>query len=66
MNNEFKEPLVITVAGGCSGGGAEITETGREVLERYREIEAKATASVQSEISDFSKFIAKRRAVKSG
>lgn len=63
MNNEFKDPLVVTVAGGRSGGGAEITETGREVLDRYWAIEAKATASVQREISDFSKFIAKRRAV---
>lgn len=61
MNREFTEPLVQTAAGGKRGGGTEITETGEQILKRYREIEVKATQSVSREIAAFSKYIAKYR-----
>ena len=59
MNREFTLPLVQAAAGGKRGGGTEITETGEQILKRYREIEVKATGSVKREIAAFSKFIAK-------
>ena len=59
MNCEFTEPLVQTAAGGKRG--TEITETGEQILKRYREIEVKATQSVSREIAAFSKYIAKYR-----
>lgn len=40
MNAMFAEPLVVSTKGGRAGGGAELTQTGRQVLERYRQIEA--------------------------
>jgi len=46
MNQCFKAPLVETLTGGQKGGGAQITDLGQEVLSRYLEMEAKATASV--------------------
>jgi molybdate transport system regulatory protein len=40
MNTCFTEPLVTTAKGGASGGRADLTPTGEEVLRRYRSIEA--------------------------
>ena len=57
MNKDFKKPIVKTNAGGKGGGGAEITPTGLEVLDLYREIESKAMASVESEIKKFSIYL---------
>ena len=46
MNEHFVEPLVSLSRGGIKGGGAELTETGQEVLRAYhqmrREVEAAA------------------------
>lgn len=38
MNAMFMRPLVNSTRGGASGGGAELTATGEEVLALYREI----------------------------
>src|SRR6185295_11683439 len=41
MNRCFKEPVVLTVRGGQSGGGgAELTATGRKALQLYQKMEA--------------------------
>lgn len=40
MNEMFRDPLVESSRGGASGGGATLTETGREVLRLFRLIEA--------------------------
>ncbi|UOD29937.1 LysR family transcriptional regulator [Massilia violaceinigra] len=42
MNNSFGAPLVRSAAGGSQGGGAGVTEMGREVLTRYRAMQAAA------------------------
>jgi molybdate transport system regulatory protein len=39
MNQCFKEPLVKTIHGGRAGGGAELTDSGRKVLELYQKME---------------------------
>ena len=52
MNRSFRQPLVATATGGNHGGGAEVTEFGRDVLRRYRAIEAKAALAVDAEIED--------------
>ena len=54
MNTGFSQPLVTTATGGKRGGGAELTEFGREVLRRYREMEQKAHRAIQSELDAFS------------
>jgi molybdate transport system regulatory protein len=42
MNQSFREPVVATAAGGVRGGGTALTGFGREVVRRYRRIEASA------------------------
>jgi molybdate transport system regulatory protein len=39
LNATFREPVVVTVRGGASGGGARLTDTGLAVLAHYRRIE---------------------------
>ena len=40
MNRLFTEPLVTSERGGKTGGGAQLTPTGRTVLKHYRQMEA--------------------------
>lgn len=42
MNKMFGEPLVEAQPGGARGGGARLSERGREIVAHYRAIEAKA------------------------
>lgn len=53
MNTCFRDPLVETARGGKRGGGAHLTPLGRDVLGRYRAMEAKATASLKSDMAGF-------------
>ena len=58
MNRCFDGNLVATSTGGAGGGGAKVTPLGREVLSRYREMEAKAEACVSDEVAAFAKLMA--------
>lgn len=42
LNAMFRAPLVDSTRGGPGGGGAVLTQAGREVLELYRRFEARA------------------------
>ena len=53
MNQAFKSPVVVTLTGGKAGGGATVTEFGKEVLQRYSAMEQKARASVLKELRIF-------------
>ena len=57
MNQSFKSPVVETLTGGKTGGGAAVTELGKEVLARYSEMEKKATASVAKELRTFTELM---------
>ena len=59
MNQCFKSPVVVTLTGGRAGGGAAVTEFGMGVLERYRKMEAKASASVAKELGEFASLMVK-------
>lgn len=43
LNQAFSDPVVIRRSGGSGGGGAELTELGKEIIQRYRRIEATAS-----------------------
>jgi molybdate transport system regulatory protein len=60
MNQCFKSPVVETLTGGQKGGGAQVTDLGREVLERYVAMEAKAAASVRKDMAAFVRLMAGR------
>ncbi|HTV41773.1 MAG TPA: LysR family transcriptional regulator [Candidatus Sulfotelmatobacter sp.] len=48
MNRCFAEPLVSALRGGTQGGGgAQLTSTGRQVLELYREMDDKCLDAIQ-------------------
>lgn len=57
MNQCFAAALVQTLTGGTRGGGAQVTDFGKEVLLRYRAMERKATNSVRTEMSEFSEYM---------
>ena len=57
MNQAFKSPVVVTLTGGKSGGGAAVTEFGKEVLRRYSAMEKKASASVLAELRKFTELM---------
>ena len=61
MNTAFRQPLVETLTGGRSGGGARVTELGTEVLHRYRAMESKAARAVKPDLRRLSRLISARR-----
>lgn len=59
MNSHFRTPLVDSSRGGAKGGGATLTELGRQVLADYRRLEelvraAPELASLSAALSDMS------------
>lgn len=48
MNACFREPVAVAKRGGQTGGGMQLTETGREALKLYREMQSKALRSTSS------------------
>lgn len=40
MNKQSEEPLVKKVAGGKKGGGAIVSEKGKDLIERYNQLNA--------------------------
>ena len=49
MNHCFKHPLVIRVKGGKGGGGAQLTNEGRDILKLYRSMETRALKAIGPE-----------------
>lgn len=60
MNAYFQEPVVISAKGGSTRGGAQLTETGRVVLARYRHIEAKARRATARDLAALASLAAKK------
>jgi len=57
MNGCFKNPVVLTVRGGSSGGGAELTDTGRKALQLYQEMEATSLRAVENSWQEFQQLL---------
>lgn len=51
MNGAFRTPLIASARGGSRGGGAQLTDTGAQVLALYRALERKTLAAGDAEIS---------------
>lgn len=56
-NAAFVEPLIVANTGGSGGGGAQVTDFGRSVLERYRAMEKKAAEAIHSDFAVISKLL---------
>jgi molybdate transport system regulatory protein len=50
MNAEFGQPLVSTMKGGRTQGGAQLTGTGRKVLALYRRMELCAAEAIAADL----------------
>ncbi len=50
LDTAFDTPVVERKAGGVGGGGASLTPFGLDLLERYRRIEAAATALAEADL----------------
>jgi len=50
MNAAFIQPLVASTRGGPGGGGAQLTETGHDVLRLYHDIVDRALAASAGQI----------------
>ncbi|MND61133.1 Molybdenum-pterin-binding protein MopA [compost metagenome] len=51
INRMFREPSIFTRHGGKSGGGAGLTEFGRELLSRYRRMEAAMLKAAEEDLA---------------
>ncbi|MBL8587309.1 MAG: winged helix-turn-helix domain-containing protein [Methylobacteriaceae bacterium] len=51
MNACFGRPLVASAKGGRDGGGAQLTDLGREVLDLYRRMQANADAAIAADLA---------------
>ena len=50
LNGYFPEPLVVATKGGTRGGGAELTATGKVVLDSYRRMQAKTARAIRADL----------------
>ena len=51
MNRCFRAPVASTASGGSGGGGSELTPLGRDLVRRYRRIEAVAARAARRDLS---------------
>ncbi|MFT4190028.1 MAG: LysR family transcriptional regulator [Comamonas sp.] len=50
MNRSLRQPVASTATGGAHGGGATLTETGRQVIAHYRATEAVARQAARAHL----------------
>jgi len=63
MNRCFHEPVVVAIRGGTQGGGgAALTETGRQALTLYRRMERKCVHAVQLDWKKFQRLMKRKAA----
>lgn len=55
LNRMFERPSVVASTGGASGGGASVTDFGRDVAAAYRRAEERTRIAVREELGPFDK-----------
>ena len=55
LNDMFGKPVVETSAGGSGGGGAKVTEFGKQVVAAFNEIETDANQLVKNKLVELLK-----------
>ncbi|MDM0113841.1 winged helix-turn-helix domain-containing protein [Variovorax sp. J22R133] len=58
LNGALKKPAVASAKGGEHGGGSEVTDVGRRLIEHYRNIESTAAAACKAEIRSMTNLLA--------
>jgi molybdate transport system regulatory protein len=57
LNQDFRERVVTTAAGGERGGGARVTAFGQRLVAEYRSMEDKASGAIASDLRRFQRYI---------
>jgi molybdate transport system regulatory protein len=57
MNGAFKTPLVTAATGGAGGGGAQLTQRGRDVLALYRRMQAALDRAALPHLTEIRKHL---------
>jgi molybdate transport system regulatory protein len=63
INRIFREPLVEKQMGGTGGGGARLSDLGRDVVHRYRAIETAAASATAADLKALKAALAERPAL---
>lgn len=61
LNGLFRERVVTTQQGGRSGGGAGVTPFGRDLIRRYRAMEAEAAVALAPQLKGLRAALASSR-----
>ncbi len=56
LNRDYRERMIDTATGGKRGGGARVTPFGRQIVERFRAMEDKASAAIASDLRRFERY----------
>ena len=59
LNRSLKKPAVDSAKGGQHGGGSEITDVGRQVIELYRRIEVDAALACKADLTRLVNLLAR-------
>jgi len=50
LNQCFRQPVIETETGGRTGGGARVTDFGRGLIRRYRDMQEKARSALEADL----------------
>lgn len=59
INASFVQPVVVTATGGKRGGGASITEFGRQLVAQFHAMEEMASAAIADDLVRFTQHLRK-------
>ena len=57
INASYTEAVVLTAIGGKRGGGAQVTDFGRQLVAEFRAMEDKASAAIADDLVRFRKHL---------
>jgi molybdate transport system regulatory protein len=59
LNRSFTEPVIARAVGGASGGGASVTAFGLALVQRFRAMEATASAAIAADLRFYQRKLRK-------
>jgi molybdate transport system regulatory protein len=63
MNRCFTEPLVTAAKGGINGGGTQLTDSGKKVLENYRLLQQEIAIITDKHFETLKPFLRKKKLI---
>ncbi len=66
LNGSFVEPVVVTAIGGKRGGGASVTDFGRQLVAQFHAMEGKASRAIEDDLAQFTRLLSQPTAKRGG